>query len=330
MTLSDFFFNWKNKFLEELDLNERSDLTYASYERVLNFFVDYITISKYKSLEEIDHKAISDFIKHREDNAKKLKNKNSFEYKTKILYRTILKIFFSFIEDDSDDKYSFNIKWKRLQFKKNTKEKTHLEESIEEKVLKYLDNLIVRANRVSDWNKLNKTQKRELKNLEYVYMLNFTFKLGIYLGLRVSEICNLKLKNFSKPYKTSTNQQLIDIMIDGKGNKERRMPIVYSRIKKEHIFFKKIKRDSDSLFSQINGNALTRVSLYNYFKEVGVNSGTNLKGCHILRHTFTYKMSDSGIDVADAQDMLGHSDISTTRIYFKRNPNRMRRVATLI
>jgi site-specific recombinase XerD len=41
-------------------------------------------------------------------------------------------------------------------------------------------------------------------------------------------------------------------------------------------------------------------------------------------------MSEAGVDVADAQDMLGHSDVSTTRIYFKRNPTRMRNVASKI
>lgn len=331
-SIESFFYKWQDDFLEDLDINEKNDLTYASYERIINYFLDYITSkSTIDSIEQIDHRFINQFLKYRENEALRLKNKNNgFEYKTKMLYKTVLKLFFDFIEDESNDKYSFNIKWKRLSFKKTTKEKTHISENNEKKILKYLDNLVSKASRIQDWTKLNKTQKKEIKNLEYVYMLNFTFKLGIYMGLRVSEICSLRLKDISKPYMTNTNQQLVDILIQGKGSKERLVPIVYSRIKKEHLFFRKIRKPDDILFHQITGKNLTRNSLYNYFDEVGEFSGTGERGCHILRHTFTYKMSEAGVDVADAQDMLGHSDVSTTRIYFKRNPTRMRNVASKI
>lgn len=329
MSLTEFFFKWQVQFINETARTGKSVLTSQGYERVIEKFGNYIGKLPLKSIDEIDYIIINDFITFSEKNSKRLKN-NEFQYKTKILYITVLKIFFSFIEDISDNKYSFNIRWKRIKFKKLSKEKGHIEKSIESKVLSYLDNLIVRAERVKDWNKINRTQKKEIKNIEYVHMLNFTFKLGVYLGLRASEICSVRLCDISKPYKTSTNQQLIDISILGKGNKERTMPIIYSRIKKEHIFFSKIREIEETLFKKINGKPLDRISLYNYFKELGEHSKTDIKGCHILRHTFGFKMSDNGVDVADAQDMLGHSNITTTRIYFKSNPNRMRRVATMI
>ena len=331
-SIEKFLYTWQDDFLEDLDINEKNNLTYACYERIINYFIEYATIKNQVNLiEQIDHRFINQFLKYREDEATRLKDKTKgFEYKTKMLYKTVLQLLFDFIEDESNDKYTFNIKWKRLNFKKTTKEKTHINENNEKKILKYLDNLIARASRIQDWSKLNKTQRKEIKNLEYVYMLNFTFKLGIYMGLRVSEICSLRLKDISKPYTTHTNQQLVDILIQGKGSKERLVPVIYSRIKKEHIFFRKIRKDDEILFHQITGKNLTRNSLYNYFDEVGELSGTNERGCHILRHTFTYKMSEAGVDVADAQDMLGHSDVSTTRIYFKRNPTRMRNVASKI
>ncbi|MEA3315823.1 MAG: site-specific integrase [Campylobacterota bacterium] len=330
--IEKFFYNWYDEFLEELDINEKNDLTYSNYDRIISYFIEYIiSENTINTIEEIDHRLINRFIKYREERAKVLKNKDKgFEYKTKTLYKTVLKLYLDFIEDESDDKYNFNIKWKRLSFKKTTKEKTHINEDNENTILQYLSNLIVRATKVIDWKEINKIQRRELKNLEYVYMLNFTFKLGIYMGLRVSEICSLKLKDISKPYMTNSNQQLVDVLIQGKGSKERLLPVIYKRIKKEHIFFKKIRKGNDVLFHQINGKDLTRTSLYNYFKEVGRFSKTGEKGCHILRHTFTYKMSEAGIDIGDAQDMLGHSDVSTTRIYFKRNSTRMRNVASKI
>lgn len=331
-SISQFFYTWQEDFLEYLEINEKGNHTFDGYQRIINFFIDYLVIKNpIKEIAELDHRVVNQFIKYREDEAVRLKDKSKgFEYKTKMLYKTVLKLFFDYIEDESNDKYSFNIKWKRLSFKKTTKEKTHISENNEKITLKYLDNLISRAERVTNWGNINTTQLKELKNLEFVYMLNFTFKLGIYMGLRVSEICSLRLKDVSKPYMTNTNKQLVDILIHGKGSKERLVPVVYSKIKKEHLFFKKIRKDDDILFHQITGAPLTRTSLYNYFNDVGKYSGTGERGCHILRHTFTYKMSEAGVDVADAQDMLGHSDPSTTRIYFKRNPTRMRNVATKI
>lgn len=323
-------YRWYDNFLEELNITEKNDLTYLSYDRIISYFIEYVLSEKpINTIKEIDHRLINRFINYRENKAKVLKDKNKgFEYKTKILYKTVLKLYLDFIEDESDEKYSFNIKWKRLNFKKTTKEKTHINEDNENIILQYLSSLIIRANKVNNWDEINKIQRRELKNLEYVYMLNFTFKLGIYMGLRVSEICSLKLKDISKPYMTNSNQQLVDVLIHGKGSKERLIPVVYKRIKKEHIFFKRIRKVDDFIFHQINGKNLTRTSLYNYFREVGKFTKTGEKGCHILRHTFSYKMSEAGVDIGDAQDMLGHSDISTTRIYFKRNLNRMRNVAS--
>lgn len=330
--ISEFFFKWQELFLDDLDLSEKDDLTYSKYESVTRFFIDYLAEKKpFNKIEEIDHRAIHKFIKYREDEAKRLKEENKgFQYSTKISYKTILKIFLDFIEDESNDFYTFAIKWKRLTFKKEIKEKKHIDNQNLQTILNYLDNLIKRSNRIKNFNNLNKNQVKEIKNLEYVYMLNFTYKLGIYLGLRATEICKLKLSDFSKPYKLNSNDIFMDVLIHGKGSKERVLPILYKNIKKEHQFFIKKRRKDDILFRQITGGNLTRNSLYNYFDEVGKMSGTNERGCHILRHTFTHKMTENDVDLADAQDMLGHSDASTTRIYFKRNPKRMRNVAIKI
>ena len=177
-SIEKFLYTWQDDFLEDLDINEKNNLTYACYERIINYFIEYATIKNQVNLiEQIDHRFINQFLKYREDEATRLKDKTKgFEYKTKMLYKTVLKLLFDFIEDESNDKYTFNIKWKRLNFKKTTKEKTHINENNEKKILKYLDNLIARASRIQDWSKLNKAQRKEIKNLEYVYMLNFTFK----------------------------------------------------------------------------------------------------------------------------------------------------------
>ena len=329
INIVNFFYNYQQDFLEDLDINEKNDLTYSKYESVTTFFIDYISIKKpFTRIDEIDHKALHQFIKFRENNTPRLNNKTKgFEYSTKISYKTILKIFFNFIEDESDYKYTFNIKWKRLTFKKDIKEKKHISDNNIRITLNYLKKLLEKALRVPDINKLNHKAKKEIKSLEYVFMLNFTYKLGLYLGLRASEICTLKIEDISKPFKTKSNDTLVDVLVQGKGSKQRTLPIVYKSIKKEYIYFYKIRKKNDYIFRQISGSRLTRISLYNYFKEVGNFAKTYEKGVHSLRHTASFRMSEQNIDIADAQDMLGHSDISTTRIYFKKNPNRLRNVA---
>jgi len=327
--ICDFFFKYQEDFLEDLDINEKNDLTYRKYESVTTFFIDYISIKKpFSRIEDIDHKALHQFIKFRENTTPRVNDrKKGFEYTTKISYKTILKIFFDFIEDESNYQYTFNIKWKRLTFKKDTKEKKHISAINIKMTLKYLEKLLERALRITNFDRLNHALKREIKSIEYVYMLNFTYKLGLYLGLRASEICALKIEDISKPYRTKSNQMLVDVLIQGKGSKQRTLPIVYKSIKREYVFFYKLRKKDEYIFRQISGSRLTRVSLYNYFTELGKFSGTNERGVHSLRHTASFRMSEQNIDIADAQDMLGHSDISTTRIYFKKNPNRLRNVA---
>jgi 6-pyruvoyl-tetrahydropterin synthase len=117
-SIEKFLYTWQDDFLEDLDINEKNNLTYASYERIINYFIEYATIKNQVNLiEQIDHRFINQFLKYREDEATRLKDKTKgFEYKTKMLYKTVLKLLFDFIEDESNDKYTFNIKWKRLAF----------------------------------------------------------------------------------------------------------------------------------------------------------------------------------------------------------------------
>jgi len=328
---SDFFYNWQEIFLENLENQEKDEKTYENYQRVTNFFIEYLIEKKtIQNTDELNHRVIQNFIKYQESIAVRKKDGKKFTYWTKSNYKKVLKLFLDFIEDDSDDKYIFNIKWKRVEFKKNITIKKHINNKDQQTIITYLNNILTRTKKIKDFTKLNKKLSKEMKNKEYVYMLNLTFKIGLYAGLRASEICDLKLENFSKPYLSSTNTQLINIQVFGKGNKERIIPIVYSKVKNELLFYSKIRSKNEDIFRTIRGVKLTRTSLYNYFDEVSINSGTNQRGVHIIRHTFAQKMSDAGIDLADAQDMLGHSDPSITRIYFKRNQGRMENVATKI
>lgn len=328
--ISEFFIHFQEDFLARQEEIGKTKLTSIKYQNITDSFISFIIVKKpLIKLNEIDHNTILEFFKYSESVAKKLKNKNNgFEYKTKLIYKAVIKVFFNYIEDFSDNKYTFNLKWKRVEFKRTTKEKKHISENNLNITLKYLDGLYSKIIGVRNFNKLDSKLLKEIKNEEYVYMINFTYKIGLYLGLRASEICSLKISDISKPYKIKTKEILVDVLVHGKGSKERTVPLLYKIIKKELAFFQKRRNNDELIFRQISGSVLTRVNLYNYFNEVGRFCGTHEKGVHSLRHSASYRMSEQNVDIADAQDMLGHSDIATTRIYFKKNPNRLRTVAT--
>ena len=134
-------------------------------------------------------------------------------------------------------------------------------------------------------------------------------------GLRVSELLNLKQRDL-----------LLDgeiIRVFGKGSKERIVPIGSSalfwiseyRQKVRHLFIKNSETE-DLLFLNQRGKGLSRMAIWKL-----VDKCTNLAGIevkvhpHTFRHSFATHLLEGGADLRAVQEMLGHSDISTTQIY---------------
>ena len=132
-------------------------------------------------------------------------------------------------------------------------------------------------------------------------------------GLRVSELVSLTLNEID------LEECVIRCM--GKGKKERMIPIGEYVLDSMKAYLEQraklylIKRD-DHLFLNNHGNGISRNSFYNMIKN-------RLKMCqinvdlspHTLRHSFATHMIENGSDLRVVQELLGHSDISTTRIY---------------
>lgn len=134
-------------------------------------------------------------------------------------------------------------------------------------------------------------------------------------GLRVSELINLKISeiNFSDEY----------IRIIGKGNKQRITPINNNLIKYfnnyiNHIRSKiKINRKNiDYLFLNRRGTKISRVLVFNIVKEACKKAGIKKNiSPHTFRHSFATHLVEGGADLRAVQEMLGHSNITTTEIY---------------
>ena len=143
-------------------------------------------------------------------------------------------------------------------------------------------------------------------------------------GMRVSELIHLQVSdvNLRLSYVTCHDE-----------NKERVIPVgsvgrdVLSRYLKESrpVFVK--DRNETTLFPNCSGKPMSRQGFWKVLKgyadEAGIQGDITP---HTLRHSFAVHMLQNGADVRSVQEMLGHSDISTTQVYLNMNMVRMRDV----
>lgn len=132
-------------------------------------------------------------------------------------------------------------------------------------------------------------------------------------GLRVSELLNLELK--------SINIELGIIKVIGKGNKERIVPI--GDFAKEYLilYLTKVRKEYDIhhskyVFLSKKGTTLTRQFFWKQIKKYAKSAGIVVNVTpHTLRHSFATHLLENGCDLRMVQEVLGHSNISTTQIY---------------
>lgn len=132
-------------------------------------------------------------------------------------------------------------------------------------------------------------------------------------GLRVSELSNLILQN------VNLDQGYVRCI--GKGSKERLIPIGKKAkdslkeyfFEREKIIFKNDIK-TDKLFLNENGHPITRQKVYTIIRSIGEKIDKNISP-HTLRHSFATHMLENGADLRVVQELLGHSDVSTTQLY---------------
>lgn len=134
-------------------------------------------------------------------------------------------------------------------------------------------------------------------------------------GLRVSELINLKLSN------THFNEGFIKV--EGKGNKERLVPISPKAVNEISYYLDNyrnhlsVKREAeDIVFLNRRGNMLTRIMIFTIVKNLAELAGLKKNiSPHTLRHSFATHLVEGGADLRAVQEMLGHESILTTEIY---------------
>lgn len=142
-------------------------------------------------------------------------------------------------------------------------------------------------------------------------------------GLRVSELCNLKLSElyFDEGF----------IKVEGKGSKQRLVPISPRAIKEINLYFAdrnqmKIKPEfEDFVFISNFGKNISRIMVFHIIKELAERIGLKKKiSPHTFRHSFATHLLEGGANLRAIQCMLGHESIGTTEIYTHIDRNMLR------
>ena len=137
------------------------------------------------------------------------------------------------------------------------------------------------------------------------------FELIYSCGLRISEVSNLLLQNLHLKERI--------IWVTGKGNKERLVPFgseaefwlkKWLEVRPKFVGSKVVP----TIYVNYQGKPFSRKGIWKRFQELEALSGVSSK-VHTLRHSFATHMLSGGADLRSVQELLGHSDLSTTQIY---------------
>ena len=284
----DFDINRKlfiNFLRTEKSLSENS---IQSYSLDLQKFFSYLDdIALLHSVAEITEEKILDFLKY----LKKIESKKEEKFSDKSIARitSSLRSFFKFLESENEiQKNPFeNIDSPRIS--RELPDVLSIEE---------IDSIF------SGPDTSDKLGLRDRAILETMYAS----------GLRVSELISLEIPDifFEEEF----------LRVTGKGSKERIVPIGKSALKfvSDYISGSRSKlkqpHSDNVLFLNFRGRKLSRMTVWNivrkYCDMAGIKKDVHP---HTLRHSFATHLLEGGADIRIIQEMLGHSDISTTQIY---------------
>lgn len=264
------------KYIDYLKYEKKLSLnTISSYSDDLNIFI--LSINN-KDLLKIDTKEIQIFLEKEYEKSSR----------TKAHYITVLNNFYDFLIKENITKTNplSNIKLPK----------------IEKKLPDYLT--VEEVNKLLDFPLNNAYDFRNKAMLELLYAT----------GIRVSELINLRISDidFTNDY----------IRIIGKGSKERIVP--FNDISKKYLIlyindYRPIllkRKTNEFLFINNLSNQISRQGFFKILKEICFKQGINKNvSPHTLRHSFATHLLNNGADLRIIQELLGHSDLSTTQIY---------------
>lgn len=151
-----------------------------------------------------------------------------------------------------------------------------------------------------------------------------TVELLYGCGLRVSELVNLKINDFD------LNGKFLECT--GKGSKDRIVPLgtkainaIKTYLPEREFYLQKNNKKSSKLLINEHGKEATRQEIYTFIHNQGKKLHKTISP-HTLRHSFATHLLENGADLRVVQELLGHSNVSTTQLYTHISKKRLKDV----
>lgn len=144
-------------------------------------------------------------------------------------------------------------------------------------------------------------------------------------GMRVTELIDLEVEN--------VNLIMGFVKVFGKGGKERIVPLGDTVIGYLSTYLETVRPQllkttvTNTLFLNLHGKPLSRQGIWKMIKQNGIKANINKTLTpHTMRHSFATHLLENGADLRAVQEMLGHSDISTTQLYTHVSKSQIRKM----
>lgn len=176
-----------------------------------------------------------------------------------------------------------------------------------------------RLPKVMTMQEINEILNQDLTKIQRVML-----ELLYGCGLRVSELVNLKINNYDLKGKF--------LECTGKGSKDRIVPMgnkaceaIRDYLNERDFLIKKFNLATKQLLINDKGKNVTRQEVYTFIHEQGKKIHKAISP-HTLRHSFATHLLENGADLRVVQELLGHSDVSTTQLYTHISKKRLKEV----
>lgn len=258
-----------------------SENTIAAYRRDLNHYLNYLAVQKISNLDFIDRQIVQQWFGVLHDEGRSTKSIARFTSTIRSFHQFALR-----------EKYAAKDPTVLIETPKYERKLPDVL-SIDE-----IDLLLT----TPETSKNNGYRDRTMLELLYA------------TGIRVSELINIEVED--------VNLLMGFVKVFGKGNKERIIPLGETVIELLKTYIENVrpqllkKQVTHTLFLNMQGKPLTRQGIWKIIKQTGAKAGIQKRLTpHTLRHSFATHLLENGADLRAVQEMLGHSDISTTQLY---------------
>lgn len=297
---------WVDAYLGGIKAEGRAERTLSIYAGILEELVEYSRAFQEEiTLEDVNRLFISSFF-----NDRAAQTGRGFSPSTKQLYLNVLKQFLTYVSENNHDGVDLVKSLKKMSISAATKEKPAFNEDELRKILITLE-------------KMKNSGKRVFTTVRNVLM----FKLFLYTGMRANELAQLRFCDL-EPHELD-DQEIYQILVQGKGQKERFIYVARSLIEDEMDTLGDGAKSDELIALSSTGKPLGSVQIWQNLSRIYKKAGVCKSGVHILRHTLARRLVAKGENLEVIRNILGHATITTTVKFYAKASEKDKATALL-